>query len=232
MKYVGAELELFQRARNWKRYFASHLEPFVRGRVLDVGCGMGANAEYLLNERVTSYTFLEPDPGLLSMVAAHVRSTVLVNAERILGTTEDLPGRRFDTILYIDVIEHIEAPQAELLRAYDLLEPGGHLLILVPAFNVLFSPFDKAVGHHRRYDKSMVRAELPVGLELVRTVYLDSLGFFLSLGNKALLRKDLPSAKQIRTWDRMVVPCSRIADNLVMHTFGRSLVCIAHKPER
>lgn len=232
MKYVGGELELFQHARNWKRYFAGYLKPFVRGRVLDVGCGTGVNAEYLLNDQVTSYTFLEPDPDLLARVDEHVRSAVLVNADRINGNTEHLHGRRFDTILYIDVIEHIEDSKEELLRAYDLLEPGGHLVILVPAYNFLFSPFDTAVGHHRRYNRSMLRSELPSGLKPVKTFYLDSLGYFLSLANKALLRKALPTASQIRFWDRTIVPCSRVLDNLFMHAFGRSLICITRKPER
>ncbi len=232
MNYVGSELVLFQHARNWKRYFADHLRPFVHGRVLDVGCGMGVNAEYLLNERVSSYTFLEPDPSLLAMVDENVRSTVLVYAERINGTTAHLPGRRFDSILYIDVIEHIEDGAAELQQAYDLLESGGHLLIVVPAFDFLFSPFDRALGHHRRYDKAMLRSQLPAGLEPIITEYLDSLGFFLSFGNKALLRKELPSASQIRLWDCLVVPSSRVFDSLVMHAFGRSLVCVAYKPYR
>lgn len=232
MKYVGGELELFQHARNWKRYFAGHLKPFVRGRVLDVGCGTGVNAEYLLSDRVRSYTFLEPDPDLLAMVATHVRSPFLVNAERINGRAEDLRGRRFDTILYIDVIEHIEDSKGELLRAYELLEPGGHLLILLPACNFLFSPFDRAVGHHRRYNRSMLRSELPAGLQPVKTFYLDSLGYFLSLVNKMLLRRELPTPSQIRFWDRTVVPCSRVFDNVFMHAFGRSLICFARKPER
>jgi hypothetical protein len=59
------------------------------------------------------------------------------------------------------VIEHIEDSTAELRRAVDLLAPGGHLLILVPAFNYLYSPFDKAIGHFRRYDKKILKAELP-----------------------------------------------------------------------
>ena len=230
MEYVGGELELFKHAHNWKAYFGKLLRPYVRGRVLDVGCGIGANADHLCNGTIASYTFLEPDAGLLEEVAANVKSPALKNAERINGNTADLAGRQFDTILYIDVIEHIADAKSELQRAYDLLAPGGHLLILVPAFSFLFSEFDKAIGHHRRYDRSKLKNELPPELVPVAMHYLDSAGLLLSLGNKWFLKQRTPTLSQIRFWDDRVVPVSRIADRIVLHSFGRSLLCIARKP--
>lgn len=229
MNYQGTELDLFQHARNWKRYFAGTLQPFVSGQVLDVGCGIGANAEFFVNERVSAYTFLEPDQALLDRLPAFASHPVLAAAERIHGTTAQLCGRRFDTLLYIDVIEHIEDSKAELERASELLKPGGHLLILVPAFNFLFSEFDRAIGHYRRYDKRMLRDELPSSLEVTDLRYLDSAGLLLSLGNRLLLRKGMPTAAQVRFWDRCVVPLSRATDKLVLHAFGRSLVCVSRK---
>jgi hypothetical protein len=70
--YIGEELDLFQHAVNWKRYYGARFKPYIRGRVLDAGCGMGVNAEHLWNERVGSWTFLEPDPRLLDRVPEHV----------------------------------------------------------------------------------------------------------------------------------------------------------------
>jgi 2-polyprenyl-3-methyl-5-hydroxy-6-metoxy-1,4-benzoquinol methylase len=230
MKYVGEELDLFQHAQNWKRYYAGMLKPYVRGRVLDAGCGIGVNAEYLVNEAVMSYTFLEPDGVLLDRVPGQLTVQKLRDGERIQGTTSDLAGKRFDTILYMDVIEHIEDSKGELRRAYDLLEPGGHLLILVPAFNFLYSPFDKAIGHFRRYDRVILKDELPPELERITTRYLDSLGMLMSLGNKFFLKQSEPKLTQILFWDRNVVPLSRVADKVVFHSFGRSLLSISRKP--
>lgn len=230
MKYVGEELELFQHARNWKRYYTGFLRPYVRGRVLDASCGMGVNADLLYNEQVTTYTFLEPDLDLLNAVPKNVTTAALRNSERLHGTTVQLDGRKFDTILYLDVIEHIEDSKAELQRAYDLLAPGGHLLILVPAFNSLYSAFDRAIGHFRRYDEPMLRAELPTGLDVLDMRYLDALGTSLSLANKWFLKRSTPSRGQLHFWDRVIIPVSRMIDVLVGHRFGRSLLCIAHKP--
>lgn len=229
MEYVGGELELFAEARNWKRYWSAMLRPFVHGRVLDAGCGIGANADHVWNQGMTHYTFLEPDGHLLAQVPEHSWSSDEQSAERIQGTTGDLTGRQFDTILYIDVIEHIADAKEEVHRAAELLVHGGHLLIVVPAFNMLFSEFDRAIGHHRRYTKRSLRNELPPGLEVVALRYLDSAGLLLSLGNKWFLKQRAPKPSQIRLWDRCVVPISRITDKFVFHGFGRSLVCIARK---
>lgn len=229
--YIGEELGLFRHAANWKRYFASRCSPYVRGAVLDVGCGLGANAEHLWNGTVTDWTFLEPDLRLLDQVPANAPAHVLQRSRRIHGTTADLPPTAsYDTILYLDVIEHIEQSSAELARAFQLLRPGGHIVILVPAFNHLYSPFDKAIGHFRRYDKAMLRAELPPEGRIVRLEYLDSLAFFMSLANKWVLGQRYPTLKQVMFWDRTVVPLSRLADPLLFHAFGKSLLCACRRP--
>ncbi len=230
MKYIGDELELFRAAHNWKRYFARVIRPHVRGRVLDVGSGLGVNARELVNETVTSYTFLEPDATLLDRMVTQAELPHRA-IEQVHGTTTDLAGRTFDTILYLDVLEHIADDTAELLRAYELLAPDGRLIILAPAFNFLYSPFDQAIGHHRRYSLKQLSTVIPIGLVPVKERYLDSLGLLLSLGNKLLMRQRMPTARQIRVWDRFVIPVSRLTDHLFKQAFGRSLVAVYRKPE-
>lgn len=229
MKYVGDELELFRNARNWKRYFARHLKPFVHGDVLDVGCGIGTNAEYLVQERVRSWTFLEPDAELLGQVHANVTTPLLLDAQHIAGTTKDLKTAAYDSILYLDVIEHIADDRGELERACGLLRPGGHLILLAPAFNSLFSEFDHAIGHHRRYTKHSLVETLPANIGTVRASYLDSMGLLLSLSNRMLLRQRMPTEKQILFWDRFIVPISRVLDPLLGAFLGRSVIVVARK---
>ncbi|MBL7938170.1 MAG: class I SAM-dependent methyltransferase [Flavobacteriales bacterium] len=229
MNYVGTELGLFRGAVRWKAYWSGVAKPFVRGAILDVGCGLGVNADHLWNDRITAYTFLEPDAALLARVPENVKTVTSIRKEFIHGTTMDLTGGSFDTLLYIDVLEHISESRAELGRAMELLAPGGHLIILVPAFQFLFSPFDTAIGHHRRYDRALLQAELPAGLEQIHMRYMDSAGFLLSLGNKVLLRQGSPTPGQIGFWDRAIVPISQVTDKLVAHSFGRSLLSISRK---
>jgi SAM-dependent methyltransferase len=154
---------------------------------------------------------------------------LLARCEIIADTIRGLAGRSFDTILYIDVLEHIEDDAAELGRARDLLRPGGRLIVLSPAYPRLYSEFDRAIGHHRRYTKGSLRALTPATLRLRRLAHLDVAGCVSSLSNALLLRQSLPTPGQIRLWDRVLVPCSRALDPLLGYGWGRSVVAVWEK---
>jgi hypothetical protein len=88
----------------------------------------------------------------------------------------------------------------------------------------LYSEFDRAIGHHRRYTKETLSLVMPDDLELVRLLYLDSIGLALSVSNRWFLKQAQPTAAQIRFWDRMVVPCSRVVDRLCDYRLGKSVL--------
>ena len=138
--YLGGELALFRRASNWKAYWATSIAPYLRGDVLEVGAGLGGNVQPLLaaGTHLTSLTLLEPDAGLARQ-ACGAASSATVPVEVRQGYLSDLVAdRQFDTILYIDVLEHIAADAEEFRRAAGRLRPGGRLIVLVPAFPYLF----------------------------------------------------------------------------------------------
>jgi ubiquinone/menaquinone biosynthesis C-methylase UbiE len=231
--YVGGELDVFALATNWKRYFSHLLRPHVRGRVLEVGAGIGTTAQSLWNPTVTEWTCLEPDATLaqrLSGVTLGPGSGV--RPEIIVGDVSAVaPTRRFDAITYIDVLEHIEDDTGELARSARLLAPGGSLIVLSPAFPSLHSEFDRAIGHVRRYTAGTLQAAFPRTLRRERVYYADAVGMALSLANRVLLRQSLPTRSQILTWDRFVVPLSRMVDPLMGRAFGRSVIAVYVKPK-
>jgi SAM-dependent methyltransferase len=236
MKYAGTELEVFAYARNWKRYWAERLQPFLAGEVLEVGAGAGANTELLWNERVSGITCLEPDSELATEVASR-ESRVASGEHRgrvarvMVGTTADLRElEAFDAVVYVDVLEHIEDDRGELARAERLLRPGGYLAVVSPAYPYLFTEFDRAIGHYRRYTRRSLAAVAPEGMIRVRLHHLDSVGVLLSLGNRLLLAQAEPTRAQIITWDRYVVPVSRYLDWLTMYRLGRSVLGVWRKP--
>ncbi len=124
------------------------------------------------------------------------------------------------------MLEHIEDDRAELQLARSILAPGGHLLVVAPAHPYLYTPFDAAIGHFRRYRLESLRAVVPEGFEVVRLCYLDSVGFFASLANRLLLSEAHPSKRQILFWDRVLVPVSRLVDPLLGYRFGKSVLGI------
>ncbi len=222
LAYAGGELELFEKARRWKRYWRGLILPFVHGDVLEVGAGIGANTRALADLPCRRWLCLEPDPTLASRIRLPTP-----RHELVIGTITDLdPLRGFDTILYLDVIEHIEDDRGELARAAALLLSGGSIIVLAPAHAYLYTAFDRAIGHFRRYSAHALRAIAPAGLRECKLVYLDSCGALASLGNRFLLRSAIPTERQILAWDRLLVPCSRWLDPLLLHKAGKSLLVV------
>lgn len=229
-KYIGDELELFQHARRWKAYVGKQIRPFLKGDVLEVGAGNGVNAStYLSDANVISWTCLEPDPEL----AAQIRERDLRLKDGsavsiVIGTTFEITGQ-YDTILYFDVLEHIEDDRAELERAEKLLKPDGTLIVLAPAHDFLYSEFDAEIGHYRRYDSKALKAAAPSLLELLRVRYLDSIGILASCANRIFLKQKRPSIRQVLFWDKFFVTCSRFVDPIFGFKIGKSVLGIWKK---
>jgi hypothetical protein len=181
---------------------------------------------------VTHWTCLEPDPELAARLRARRAADPLpVSTAVHVGATADLPATaRFDTVVYIDVIEHIEDDAAEVAKGFALLRPGGRLVVLSPAHQWLFTPFDAAIGHHRRYTRRSLAALRPGGMAPEQVYYLDSVGLAASLGNRLVLAQKQPTPAQIHVWDRWMVPLSRIVDRLTFGWVGKSAVGVWRKP--
>ena len=230
--YVGSELDLFAAAINWKSYFRDQVAPYLGHDVLEVGAGLRRDHPRPLPAAdAIAGSAWSPTPSLADRLIAAIRAGDLPDCCR----DPDRHARRlddaepFDTILYMDVLEHIEDDRAEVARAAGHLRPGGHLIVLSPAHQWLFTPFDAAIGHYRRYTKGTLRAAAPPGLPMVRLAYLDSVGLFASLGNRLVLRSAMPNPDQIAVWDRFLVPLSYLADPLLGHSVGKSVLAVWRK---
>jgi SAM-dependent methyltransferase len=226
--YVGTELELFSAATVWKSYFRRHIEPFLGARVLEIGAGIGGTTKLLCSPRQHAWTCLEPDAELARELGQAVERGELPEiCQIVIGTLGEVPPSTLvDTVLYIDVLEHIEDDRGELEHAAAHVKAGGHLVVLGPAHPRLFSPFDRAIGHYRRYTRSSLRALTPKGLVMVRSIYLDSVGLLASLGNSLILSQSMPGPRQIAFWDKILVRCSRIVDPLLGYSLGKSVLSV------
>lgn len=226
-KYTGSELDLFEKARNWKGYWRAEVAGYVRGEVLEVGAAIGANTRTLVDLEYERWTCLEPDAELAARIAVPPGG----RHKPVAGTIDKLPsGAMFDAILYIDVLEHIEDDRAEMARAAARLKPGGVLIVLAPAHPFLFTPFDRAIGHFRRYTRNSLRAVAPANLRIEKLAYLDAAGMLASAANRLLLRTSMPTERQILAWDRLLVPVSRWIDPVFAGRVGKSVLGIWRMP--
>ena len=230
-QYAGRELDLFAAADQWKGYWSSTLREHLRGCVLEVGAGIGANVPHLLTSRVERMVVLEPDRDLFVRLVERVGAEVPGGVTFVHGTLTALPtDQDFDTVAYIDVLEHIADDAAELAAASARLRPGGCLIVLAPAHQFLYSEFDRAIGHFRRYDTRSLARLGPPGCRLKTIGYLDSVGLLASLGNVLLLRRPTPSPRQILFWDRVLVRLSKVVDKVFGYRLGKTIVAVWERP--
>ncbi len=230
--YQGGELELFQHAHTWKRYLGERMTRYLHGAVLEVGAGLGGTTGALCGLTVEDWLCLEPDRALEGQLERSMADGRLPKACRAqLGCVADLPSApAFDVILYVDVLEHIEDDAAELERAAGRLKSGGRILVMSPAHPWLYSPFDAAIGHFRRYRRRDARRLTPAGVRLESATYLDSVGLLASAANRLVLRSATPSLGQILIWDQWMVPVSRLIDPILGFNLGKSILFVWRKP--
>jgi SAM-dependent methyltransferase len=230
--YIGSELELFAAAARWKDYLHRQIAPYLGPEVLEVGAGIGGTTKALCRDGHHRWVCLEPDRALVERLSQAIAARELPPCCRpVIGTLNDvLDLPPVDSILYIDVLEHIENDCDELAQISCHLKPGGYLIVLSPAHPFLYTAFDRAIGHYRRYTRGSLRALSPPGLDVARIRYLDSAGMIASLGNRLVLKQSVPTLRQIAFWDNVLVRLSTVLDPLLGFQVGKSVLGIWRKP--
>jgi len=228
LDYIGGELKLFSKAKNWKSYYGKLIAPHLGHSVLEVGAGIGSNTQVLCHSSHYRWVCLEPDQEMITqMHKAQAIGRIPPQCEIHQGVLSDFkPVPEHDSILYIDVIEHIKKDAAELHQAAKYLKPKGKIIVLSPAHPFLFSDFDRSIGHFRRYTRKSLLALSPPGFRTVRAIYLDSVGLLASLFNRLIMKKNMPSEMDIWIWDRLMVRMSRFVDPKTGYILGKSLLVI------
>lgn len=222
-------LERLEEAGNFTRWVGAKIRPFVRGRVLEVGCGTGTYTE-LLAGWSDAVVAVDLDPAFAA--ATRRRFADRPQVQVLEGDVRRLPALgRFDSIVMLDVLEHIEDDVGTLAGLRDLLAEAGRLVLKVPASPALYGALDSAIGHHRRYSRgSLAEAASRAGLVLTecRPFNLAAApGWWL---NGRVLRRSHPPQHQLRLYDRLV-PAFRLVDRLTGPPFGTSLIAAAHRAD-
>ena len=148
MIYQGWELKHFDKAHNFRNYQLSLIKSYLKGSTVEIGPGNGTNFKYY-NKLVKEVTFFEPEKSLFDNLKKKFKNKKIKINNFFFKRKKNF----YDTILYFDVIEHIKKNNDEINNAIFSLKKNGHLIIIVPAFNFLYSKFDKDIGHFRRYRK-------------------------------------------------------------------------------
>lgn len=227
-EYVGEELENFAVARFWRKYVISNFSKYFKDKdVLEVGSGIGSFSEMIIKD-CKKITILEPDKNFYLYLSEKFKNEKKIT-EIINGSSHDINGKKYDTIFHLQVLEHLEDDQSEITRNLKLLKDNGYLLICVPSFMELYSSFDKAIGHHRRYVKEDFERFNLNGSKIIKSYYIDSSGYLIYKIFKMLLNSSNPKKFMIYLWDRIFIPISIFLDKILFHKIGKNLIIIIKK---
>lgn len=229
--YFGRDLEAMVRARNLPRWIMEQFRPFSGRRIIEVGAGCGNFTPLIAEMCPERLLCVEPSANMFAELGRRIEA--LPPAEAVEGVLADVSGRigwRPDTIFYVNVLEHIEDDLGEMRVAFDLLAPGGHALVFVPALRWLFGAADKSFGHFRRYQWRDLRAVVEAAGFRVRVLrYFDIAGVVPWFVLFRVLRMKCFTPAQVTLFDRLVVPVMRRAEGWMTPPFGKNLVCVAQR---
>jgi SAM-dependent methyltransferase len=228
------DLERLGTAHHFFDWVLDQFDPYLAGRMLEVGAGAGTITRKLA-ERYPDCRLVALEPagnvaGALTAYAA-LSDRVTVHRETLADYLRRGEGT-FDTVLYLNVLEHIEDDARELRLAAEVLRPGGTLLVFGPALEGLYSDLDYKAGHYRRYSPARLRelAEA-AGLVVTRACYFDVLGVPPYYVVYKLLRQTEISGSTMWSYDWIVIPASRLLQRiLVRPPLGKNVVLVAAKP--
>ncbi len=225
----AATLERLAAAPNYNRWMFDRLRPWIGQRVLEVGSGIGNLSAFLHDrERVV---LTDTEPWYLDRLRERFRAYGNVEVARLYLPVMDgaLAAERFDTVICLNVLEHVENDRASLAVLRRLLTPGGRLVLLVPALRALYGTLDHALGHHRRYGRAELVAKLrDAGLSPRHVEYFNLAGIpGWWLAGRVLRRSLIPTAS-LRWYDALV-PLFRL-ERLLPWRIGQSLIAIGEAP--
>ena len=226
--YPGKELEAMSSADHYRRWIVAGFAPYLGKKVAEVGAGIGNLSRILLEHPVERLTAFEPSSNMFPLLAATLRGEARATAVHgLFGPAQ--ANQAFDSVAYINVLEHVENERDELLAAHAALRPGGHLLVFVPALAWLFSDFDREVGHFRRYSKDgLERVIEHAGFEVVESRWFDLAGVLPWYVHFTLLGRGMGRGS-VSLYDRVVVPPMRVVEGLVRPPIGKNVLLVARR---
>ncbi len=231
-QYAADDLETMQEARRYSAHVFEMFRPHIGARVLEVGCGIGTMSRRLA-EIAESVVAIEPNLNCARRVqeelGQHPKFSLRVCHLEECDRSE-LASHDFDTVVCVNVLEHI-ADDVRALRTFrDVVAPNGRVLIFVPAVQAAYGPLDAELGHHRRYSKkSLGHAFFEAGLDLVALNYTNPIGLLGWLYNARISKSTAHSLTQVRLFEWLIAPWALPLERLAAPPIGLSLVAVGRR---
>jgi len=224
---VHTSLEVLSDLYNYNHWLLNKVRPFIGEAVCEVGCGIGNITQFLLNRR--QVVGIEPLSASFRQSMQRFRDHL--NTRFVNGSLQDCPSKAvpagiFDTVLCMNVLEHIEDDVDALNTMRILCGPRGKVVILVPAHMSIYGELDRSFGHCRRYNrKSLAAAFHKAGLVPTYGRYMNAMGYFGWLWEGRCLHRRQIRPESARLFNRLV-PFIDAVERLLPLPFGQSLLMV------
>jgi 2-polyprenyl-3-methyl-5-hydroxy-6-metoxy-1,4-benzoquinol methylase len=230
MLYQGlTTLEILTEAKNYNRWIADNFYPYIKAPLLEFGAGIGN-----ISELLRSYTPLcltDTDPRMLAHLEnkfSHSNDVSVNFLDITQPPPEHLVGG-FQTVIGINVLEHIEDDEKTLFHLGNVLKPSGRLLLLVPAKRWAYTELDRQLGHFRRYEKEELAEKLAkASFRIEKLYFFNIIGLMSWIIRDKIQRSGGLRPFQISSFDTIVPILKRIESKISMPV-GISLIAIAQK---
>ena len=230
LRALTETLNQLSEINRYNRWIYDQFAHALGQRVLEVGSGTGNITQFLLTENrqvVATDVVANYRDELRSRFADQQNLRISAfDLSRVAPT--EFKTNPFDTVVCLNVLEHIEDDHFALQQMHEALKPGGHLALLVPAHQFLFGAFDEAVGHYLRYGKRQLRQRLETAGFKVEALHFFNIAATLPwlINGRVLWRAYLPN-DQVSLADKLV-PLLKL-EKFIGPPFGISLIAIAKK---
>lgn len=219
-------LEDLEHSKNYSAWILDLIGPHINGRIFEVGAGRGTYSTYFADHG--HLTALEPSEVLSAALRERLKdypNAVVITAQ-LNGTAA--PGS-YDTVVLLNVLEHIPDDHQALRDIYESLAPGGKMVLWVPAFEALYGKFDQRIGHYRRYRRDELSALVHnTGFQQVTAKYTNLPGFFAWWLIVRVLGR-APTGRLAAVHDRYFIPVIRRVERVVRPPIGQSLMVVAQR---
>jgi len=224
---LSSVLGVLEGADNYADWIYQLIHPYLGKRVLEVGAGHGALTDRLRRDAHVTATDLSK--RCIDALAARFANDPNVEILQADVAALDAEHREFDSVVLVNVLEHIDEDALALAELRELLRPGGRLCVFVPAFEGLYSDFDRRIGHRRRYRRSqLVTAFDRAGFGIVEARYVNTIGALAWWLTARQLGRVPTRRWPVQIYDR-VVPTIRRLEAGREPRFGQSLLCVGER---
>lgn len=233
--YAGKDLEAMAFAQRYHEWILQSFRRYLGRRIVEVGAGTGSFSELLLSCSPELLVLVEPSREMFQLLEERLdrhegSPKIQLHNASFIDVANQVKAETPDSILYVNVLEHIENDDEELAQVHETLPANGRVFIFVPAFQWLYGGFDERVGHFRRYTRAgLIKKCQEAKFNVLHSQYFDSTGVLPWWIKYRLFKSNALNVRDVRLYDRLVVPIARRLESVASPPIGKNLLLIAEK---